>query len=368
MSAIAAAPGQAPASSSIPARIRRWWLAQARETVRSLSGDRLAGPHASLLILRPGEAEVEAEVRAAGRPPRTDRLPLDAVTPRRLRSLLRKAGAPHRAPVVLEPPSGLVMAHSVALPAAAVEAVPALVEDLVRRKTPLAPERFHIAHAVRPGAAGSDKATLRLALVPREWAEGQVARMRLDPRAVTALMVPMPGEAPLFAPLHPPAPRRMARVLGGLLVAAGVAGGAVVGWSAWQLHVAAGDVEARLAALAPQAREAMARSRASGDTRALIEALAERRAQAGPVAIWRELTMLLPADTFLVEVQVGDRDVTLSGYSAAPAALIPLLDASSLFKEAAFAGAVVFDPQERRERFAIRVALRHPQPAAETLR
>lgn len=367
MSAIAAAPGQA-SPPSILARARRWWLAQARQTLRGWSGDPLRGPGATLLVLRPGESDVEAEVRKGDRVVHVEKVPLGTLTPRLLRAVLRRGRAPRRAPVVIEPPPGMVLSHAIALPSAAIEALPTLVDDLVRRKTPVSPDRFHIAHTVRGDAGGADKALLRLALVPREWAAGQLARMGLDAKAVTAVMVEGPGVTPMFAPLAPPAPRRGAALLRGLAVLTAVAAAVWLGWSAWQLHTAATGIEARLAAVAPQAREAMARSRASGDTRALVEALAERRAQAGPIAVWRELTALMPADTFIVEVQIGDRDVTFSGYSSAPAALIPLLEASRLFKEAAFTGAVVFDPQERRERFSIRAALRHPQPAPETLR
>lgn len=368
MSAIAAAPGQASPPPSILGRARRWWLAQARETVRRWSGDPLRGAGATLLVLRPGETDVEAEVRKGGGAVHTETLPLGTLTPRVMRAVLGRGRAPRRSPVVLEPPPGMVLSHAITLPAAAIDAVPTLVEDIVRRKTPVSPDRFHIAHAVSEGANAADKALLRLALVPREWAAGQLARLGLDARSVAAVMVDVPGETPMFAPLAPPAPRRGAALLRGLAGLAALAASGWLAWSAWDLHRTASGIAERLAAITPQAREAMARNRASGDTRALVEALAERRAQAGPIAVWRELTTLLPADTFIVEMQIGDRDVTLSGYSAAPAALIPLLEASRLFKEAAFTGAVVFDPQERRERFSIRAALRHPQPAPETLR
>ncbi len=80
------------------------------------------------------------------------------------------------------------------------------------------------------------------------------------------------------------------------------------------------------------------------------------------------MTRLLPDDAFLTELQIGEREVVMSGYSSAPAALVPLIEGSRLFREAAFAGPVSFDRQEQRERFTLRAAFRTPQPAPETLR
>ncbi len=367
MSAIVASPPPASSSRSAWARMRGWWLSEARETGRRWSRNPLTSTGATLLVLRPRETDVEVEVRSGGRAVLLDAIPIEKVSPRTLRATLRRAKAPRRSPVVLEPPAGVVLAHGITLPAAAAEAAPSLVEDVVRRKTPLSPERFHVAHALDP-SGGTDKATLRIAMVPREWASGQLARIGLGVDSVAAVMVATPGQTPLFAPLAPPAPRRGTAFLRGLLTVALAAGAAWLAWTAWETRNALAELDGRLAAVAPQAREAMARSRASGDARALVEALAERRDKAGPLVLWRELTALVPADTFIVELQIGERDVTLSGYSSAPTALIQLLEASPLLKEAAFTGAIVFDQQERRERFTIRAALRHPQPAPETLR
>ncbi len=366
MSAITAPPR--PASTSPWARLRGWWIAEARATGGRWTRDPLAAPDATLLILRPGETDVAVEGRSAGKSVFADRIPITGVTPRGLRALLRRARLPRTSPVIIEPPPGVVLSHAITLPAAAADAAPALVQDVVRRKTPLSPERFHIVHALAAAAGGSDKATLRIALVPREWVAGQLARLGLGVEDIAAVMIDMPGQAPLFAPLAPPKPRRGAAVLRALPVLALAAGLGWLGWAAWQTETALRDVDARLAAIAPQAREAIARQRTSGDARALVDALAERRARAGPLVLWRELTRLVPADTFIVDLQIGERDVTLTGYSSAATALIPLLESSPLLKEAAFTGAIVFDQQERRERFTIRAALRHPQPAPETLR
>jgi general secretion pathway protein L len=368
MSAITAPPRPAPTSPSLWARLRAWWIAEARETGGSWNRDPLTAPDATLLILRPGEADVDVEARSGGKSTFTDKIPIGSVTPGRLRALLRRARAPSKAPVVIDAPPGVVLSHSITLPATAAAAVPALVQDVVRRKTPLSPERFHIVHALAPQPGGGDKTTLRIALVPREWATGQLARLGLGIDSVSAIMVDMQGEAPMFAPLAPPAPRRGAAVLRTLMMLAASGGLCWLAWAAWQTEAAIRDVDARLAAIAPQARETIARQRASGDARTLVDALSERRAKAGPIVLWRELTMRVPADTFIVDLQIGERDVTLAGYSSAATALIPLLESSPLLKEAAFTGAIVFDQQERRERFSIRAALRHPQPAPEALR
>ncbi|MHB2165341.1 PilN domain-containing protein [Alsobacter sp. R-9] len=363
----ATVPQAPPASLPALARVRAWWAAEARATLAGLRPDPLASPRASLVVLRPAGTDVEIVCLNRGKAGTPVSMPVASFAAGGMAAALRRVRAPRGAAVVIEPPPAMVLSHRIPLPAAATEAAPSLVADVVRRKTPLSPERFHAAHACEPDPAGTGKATLRIALVPRDWMEMQLARLGLDVRQVAAVMVRPSGEAALFARLAP-ARRSMAGVMLKTLAAVAVAGAAgLAGWAAWDLHQRGEDLDRRLEAIGPQAREAMARARSAGDARALVEALGERRAKAGPLVVWRELTRVVPDDTWIVELQLGERDVSLSGFSTSAAALIPLIEASPLFREASFAGAVVYDPQEKRERFTIRAALRHPQPAPETL-
>ena len=92
--------------------------------------------------------------------------------------------------------------------------------------------------------------------------------------------------------------------------------------------------------------------------------LAEKLQGPGLLDIWEATTHLLPADTWLTELSVTgaapsqDYRVAMSGFSAAAAKLVGVLDQSPLFRDAALTTAIAVDPIEQRERFALQAKVR----------
>lgn len=83
----------------------------------------------------------------------------------------------------------------------------------------------------------------------------------------------------------------------------------------------------------------------------------KRSGEPGLLDVWLEITRVLPSDSWLTELRVSEtadaRQVVITGFSAAAAALVPLLDRSTLFVNASLIAPISLDASEQRERFAI---------------
>jgi len=90
---------------------------------------------------------------------------------------------------------------------------------------------------------------------------------------------------------------------------------------------------------------------------AILLRLRSRRSEPGLLDLWEEATRILPAHTWLSELRLSEspdgRQVVMTGFSAAAAALVGLLDRSPLFSEASLAGPITLDQAENKERFVI---------------
>ena len=71
------------------------------------------------------------------------------------------------------------------------------------------------------------------------------------------------------------------------------------------------------------------------------------------IDLLRELTLLLPNDTWLERWQVKGDTVQIIGQSAKASALIGVIEASPLFVDAAFMSPITTDPRTNRERFVL---------------
>ncbi len=82
--------------------------------------------------------------------------------------------------------------------------------------------------------------------------------------------------------------------------------------------------------------------------------LLERRTRQWPVVtILRELTELLPDDTWLLRLEIARGELRLEGESSGASHLIALLENAHSLRDARFASPVTFDRQSGRERFTV---------------
>ena len=69
----------------------------------------------------------------------------------------------------------------------------------------------------------------------------------------------------------------------------------------------------------------------------------------------KEITAILPVDTWITELNIKENDVEISGLSKTASSLIPLLDASPLFKDVRFDGSV--ESKDGVEKFKIKMGV-----------
>lgn len=86
------------------------------------------------------------------------------------------------------------------------------------------------------------------------------------------------------------------------------------------------------------------------------------------VAIWEEVSRILPQDSWLTDLRMteakpNERSVSMEGFSAASAGLVGILDQSTLFAQTSLTAPIAPDPIERRERFALQARLKQASTA-----
>ena len=101
---------------------------------------------------------------------------------------------------------------------------------------------------------------------------------------------------------------------------------------------------------------------AAEQTTAQLRQVRMRKRDAVPVvAIWEEVTRILPDGTWLTELRIDEGKVRIDGQSANASELIGALARSPLFSNVAFASPVTRDQQRGFERFQIQMATRTSQ-------
>lgn len=123
-----------------------------------------------------------------------------------------------------------------------------------------------------------------------------------------------------------------------------------------------------LAALEARTIEARAQAAAtrqlletSQSAAARMETMERRLRGRLPVArILEELTAIIPDSAWVSDLRIEGDSVEFTGFAKSAAALIPLLEASPLFAEAALTSPVVLDNNEDKERFSARLRLSLP--------
>lgn len=97
---------------------------------------------------------------------------------------------------------------------------------------------------------------------------------------------------------------------------------------------------------------------------ARLVGLRSSRGEPGLLDIWEEATQILPSHSWLAELRLNEtpegRQVVMTGFSAAAASLVGLVDRSPLFGDASLAGTITMDQAENKERFVIQANVRKP--------
>jgi general secretion pathway protein L len=156
--------------------------------------------------------------------------------------------------------------------------------------------------------------------------------------------------------------RKAAFALGLTTVILGVLAGGVKYW-----HQQA--IMDRLTAQVAIARSIAQKVRSEFDKaeqkQAVLVRLRLRKSHTRPlIEVWEETTRVLPNHSWLIELALSDdaakreQHLALTGFSAAAANLVTLLDESPLFADARLTAPIAIDPIEGKERFALQAKIK----------
>lgn len=273
---------------------------------------------------------------------------------------LRAALGGRRGPVVVRPPPGVLLKRPVELPLAAERDLAQVLRYEMDRLTPFAPDDLHWSWSIERRDRARGRAHVLLLLAPKAVLDPALATLRRA-GVVPAALEAAGGAIPHVIPLDPGGPgqeRRRRQVLTVAAVACAALALVAAGLPFALQSVEARSVERRIAALGPQVDKAQALRRQIASGAAGADVLTAQRAATGDaLAVLATVTDLLPDDTYLTELTLHGRVLSLTGQSAAAARLIAALSADPLLRDPAFIAPVTRNEMARADQFSIRAGL-----------
>lgn len=248
----------------------------------------------------------------------------------------------------------LFFLRELSVPKAAFGALPKILDQEIVRRTPFQlSDIWHAATAVGPEADGV--VPMCHWIVRRDRAETALSELGLASRDVDCLAVADAGGQAVpviaFRAVSDEDPAWALRAV--RLLAAAALGAVLLGLIAFEWRQA--SVAAALETAVAEARHSAQNGRDGLDPAARLFAM---KADTGILAVWDELSRILPEHTFLTETRIADGTITVSGFSADAARLVRVIDQSPLFSGAALTSAITPDANERKDRFSMVFRLR----------
>lgn len=297
---------------------------------------------------------------AAGRAYRAlGRVGLDPAGAERLHALFQGHEAARELPVCLRLPASAALNATIELPLAAESSLGEVIAFELDRHTPFRADEVHVSHRLIERRPEAQRLVVELRLVPRpvvERALAVTAAIGLRAERVEVARGPAEdGEADLLtAELGKGGWARTRLADRVLALSAAALLCAVVAVPLIMAHRQAAALSREFAAAHTRmAKIAQLRAEIAG-LRRDDDFLVRLKQQKPPLSqVLDETTRVLPDNTWLSELQVEDRQVRLTGCTAAASALIGLLEGSSMFRETHFANSVTRDVEHDCERFGI---------------
>jgi general secretion pathway protein L len=337
----------------------QWWLSGLREALPARWRQWAEGEaRPQLSLWRDGDS-VSCHLTAASGPAEI-RIPFSQFSAAALEQWLTGQGVSREAATVAPVISReLFFLRELSVPKAAFGALPKILDQDIVRRTPFQlSDIWHAATAI--GQESGDVVPMCHWIIRRDRAEAALSDLGLASRDVDCLAVADSGGKAvpviMFSAVSDEDPAwalRAVRLLAAAALAAVVLGLAVFEWR--QASVAAALETAVL-----EARQSAQSGRDGLDPAARLFAM---KADAGILAVWDELSRILPDHTFLTETRIADGTVTVSGFSADAARLVRIIDQSPLFSGATLTSAITPDANERKDRFSIVFKLRGARAA-----
>lgn len=348
-------------------RFWAWWLSELRNSIPSNLVALFAREKTELLIhVSPDAARIE--LNGAGESRLLSSLDLLNAADEELaaqgQGLLSSVPPQSGAIVCLE--REFILEHCVLLPQATEANLSSVLNFELDRLTPFKHKQACFGHKVLNRYPEHEKIQVCLALCRAEIIErilNRLAIIGIVPTAVypageheTGKRVPSMNmlhleQRPLDAELFDEKTRKLAVASGILFVLA-------LAFPAWQLGQTRNALEARIDEIRTEA------SRVSDKQVLLVsrfgaqDAIADRKNnQPSKLEILAEITRLLPDNTWVSQLVVNDRSVSLQGESQKASDLIEVLEKSNYFQNVRFDSSVIRNPSTNMERYEIGMEL-----------
>jgi len=337
----------------------QWWLSGLRDAVPARWREWAEGeatPQVTLwregdgVTCRLASAKGSAEIR----------IPLPLFNAAALEQWLIEQGVSREATTVAPVISReLFFLRELSVPKAAFGALPKILEQDILRRTPFQlSDIWHAATAV--GQESDGVVPMCHWIIRRDRAEAALSELGLaSPDTDCLAVADAGGEAVPVITFRAASDEDPAWALRAVrLLAVAALGAVLLGLVVFEWRQA--SVAAALETAVVEARLSAQSGRDGLDPAARLFAM---KAETGILAVWDELSRILPEHTFLTETRIADGTVTVSGFSADAARLVRIIDQSVLFSGATLTSAITPDANERKDRFSIVFKLRGARAA-----
>ena len=336
-----------------------WWAEQLLTLVPARWRAGLSGPAAPPFCVRvtdpfttiPQDVMLEARGQRKAR----TRYPLDADGVRRLR-----AAVPPGQAIALSIPPDMVLEQAIILPLATEREPARVLAYEMDRLTPFAADEIFWTWAVERRDRAAGRVHYRLSLVPKAFLAPLLDLLAGAGIRPAAIEVMAGGAVRMLALEQPRSTMWRRRRVPIAAAACAVLAVAIAAMPFVALSVQADRIDTQIAALRPGVDRAEALRRTLTSRAASSDAVQVQRARVGDALdVLATITAALPDDTFLNELSLRSRVVTISGQSGAAARLIGDLAAEPSLRNPAFIAPVMRSETGGGEGFAIRVEVAH---------
>lgn len=263
------------------------------------------------------------------------------------------------AQVVISLPRGSALRRMVDLPSPALENLREVLSFEMDRHTPFESDEVYFDYHVAEHDTENKQIKVDLVVMAREVADraiSLVAGWGLEPDRLS-LADRQDGEKEFnLLPRTTSRPARSAsfRFSAFLAVAMVVLVSVAIFLPLSDKQSSLGDLKTRLERARSEAKEAGAlNDKVSEMADRSRFVMAQKRDRYSVMELLKEVTLLLPDDTWVLQFGRRGAQMTVSGYSVKPSALIGILEDSEMFSQVRFSSPVTADPRVGRERFNI---------------
>jgi general secretion pathway protein L len=263
-----------------------------------------------------------------------------------------------------------VFCRSLTLPREAMGSLERIVEQDLAAKTPFRRDEVYCGCAT--ARSGTDKVVVRQWVVRRDVVEAAVAALALEFDSVAFVDTEADADAAAAPRIRLRADRTdhgrwVARAVAGLAASAVALGLLAGGLTYWRQATVLDELDGQVAAARAKAQQLRTAIDKLEQKQAMLLRLRTRKAEEpGLLDAWEEATRVLPSHSWLTELRLSEtsdkRQIAMTGFSAAAASLVGMIDQSPYFTDTALTAPISLDGAEQRERFALQAKLKRPEP------